>query len=72
MATQMVPGAQIGEQALRRHFDFDPECILVFAQRGKLLGGMAFLYLNGRGHDAAHFGRVSTLAPRLRVLCPLR
>jgi hypothetical protein len=63
MATQMVPGVQIGEQALRRHFDFDPECILTFRWQEKLLGGMAFLYLNARGHDALILGEMSPSNP---------
>jgi hypothetical protein len=63
MATQMVPGVQIGEQALRRHFDFDSECILTFGRHGKLLGGMAFLYLNGRGHDALISGELQPSHP---------
>jgi hypothetical protein len=63
MATQMVPGVQIGEQALRRHFDFDPECILIFGRHGKLLGGMAFLYLDDRGHDALISGEFSPSRP---------
>jgi hypothetical protein len=63
MATQMVPGVEIGEQALRRHFDFDPECILTFSQHGKLLGGMAFLYLSSRGHDALISGEFSPSCP---------
>jgi hypothetical protein len=63
MATRMVPGVQIAEPALRRHFDFDRECILTFSQHGKLLGGMAFLYLNGRGHDALISGAFSPSSP---------
>src|ERR1700694_219927 len=59
MATRMVPGVQIEEQALRRHFDFDPECILTFRWQKKFLGGMAFLYLNTRGHDALLLGEMS-------------
>ena len=63
MATSMVPGVQIEEPALRRHFDFDPECILTFSHHGKLLGGMAFLYLNGGGHDALISGAFSSSSP---------
>jgi hypothetical protein len=63
MATQMVPGVQIGEQALRRHFDFDPASIVVFARHGKLLGGMAFLFLDDRGHDALISGEFSPSHP---------
>ena len=63
MATSMVPGVQIEEPALRRHFDFDPECILTFSHHGKLLGGMAFLYLNGGGYDALISGAFSPSSP---------
>jgi hypothetical protein len=63
MATRLVPGVEIGEQALRRHFDFDPECILTFSWRERLLGGMAFLYLNIRGHDALILGEMSLSSP---------
>jgi len=63
MATRLVPGVEIGEQALRRHFDFDPECILTFSWRERLLGGMAFLYLNTRGHDALVLGEMSPSSP---------
>jgi hypothetical protein len=63
MATTMVPGVQIGEQALRKHFDFDPECILTFGRNGALLGGMAFLYLSDRGHDALISGEFSPSRP---------
>jgi hypothetical protein len=66
MATQMVPGVQIGEQALRTHFDFDPASILVFAHHGKLLGGMAFLFLDDRGHDALISGEFSPSRPDFR------
>src|SRR5882757_8313699 len=59
MATRMVPGAEIGEQALRRHFDFDPECILTFSWQEKLLGGMAFLYLNTSGRGSAGLGKAA-------------
>ena len=68
MATQMVPGVQIGERALRRHFDFDPECILTFRRREKLLGGMAFLYLSDRGHDALIRAEMSPSSPDFALL----
>ena len=70
MATQMVPGVQIEEQALRRHFDFDPDSILVFARHGKLLGGMAFLFLDGAGHDALISGEFSPLRPDFGFFAP--
>lgn len=68
MARSMVPGVQIGEQGLLQHHLHDPECILVFAQNGGLLGGMAFLYLNERGHDALLSGELSPTHPDFSLL----
>src|ERR1700752_436373 len=70
MATRMVPGVQIEEQALRRHFDFDPDSILVFARHGKLLGGMAFLFLDGCGHEALISGEFSPSRPHFAFFAP--
>ncbi len=52
MGNRMVPGVQITEPDLERYFAFDPGSILTFSRKEKLLGAVAFLYLNGRGHDA--------------------
>ncbi len=68
MARSMVPGVQIGEQGLTRHYLHDDECILVFTQEGRLLGGMAFLYLNGHGHDALMSGELSPTHPDFSLL----
>src|SRR5436190_2184320 len=68
MARSMVPGVQIGEQGLKRHHLHDDECILVFAQRDRLLGGMAFLYLSERGHDALMLGELSPTHPDFNLL----
>ncbi|MBI5319255.1 hypothetical protein [Bradyrhizobium sp.] len=68
MARSMVPGVQIGEQGLLQHHLHDPECILVFARKGGLLGGMAFLYLNERGHDALMSGELSPTHPDFSLL----
>ena len=46
MAHRMVPGVQIAEPVLGKYLAFDPECILTFSRQQRLLGGMAFLYLN--------------------------
>jgi len=63
MARSMVPGVQIGEQGLLRHHLHDNESILVFAQKGRLLGGMAFLFLSERGCDALMSGELSPTHP---------
>ncbi|MCP4616407.1 MAG: hypothetical protein GY844_08205 [Bradyrhizobium sp.] len=68
MARSMVPGVQIGEQGLLRHHLHDKECILVFAQRGRLLGGMAFLYLSEHGHEALLSGELSPTHPDFGLL----
>src|SRR5262249_15986781 len=48
---------------LLQHHLHDPECILIFVEEGRLLGGMAFLYLNERGHDALLSGELSPTRP---------
>lgn len=68
MARSMVPGVQIGERGLRQHHLHDDECILVFAQKDRLLGGMAFLYLSARGHDALLSGQLSPTHPDFSLL----
>ena len=52
MANRLVPGVQIEEPDLERYFGFDPDSIVTFSRQDKLLGAVAFLYLNRRGHDA--------------------
>jgi hypothetical protein len=68
MARSMVPGVQIGERGLRQHHLHDDECILVFAQKDRLLGGMAFLYLSARGHHALLSGQLSPTHPDFNLL----
>jgi hypothetical protein len=68
MARSMVPGVQIGEQGLLRHYLHDDKCILVFAQEGRLLGGMAFLYLGERGLDALMSGELTPTHPDFDLL----
>ena len=68
MARSMVPGVQIGEQGLLQHYLHDDESILVFAQAGRLLGGMAFLYLGERGHEALMSGELTPTHPDFGML----
>jgi hypothetical protein len=68
MARRLVPGVQITEPILRSYFTFDPECILTFNRREKLLGAIAFLYLNARGHDALILDEISLTHPDSRLL----
>jgi hypothetical protein len=68
MANRLVPGVRIGEEGLTRYFKFDPNCILTFSRKGKLLGAVAFLYLNDAGLDALVLDEMSLTHPDVRHL----
>ena len=68
MANRLVPGVQIGEPELQRYFAVDPKSILTFSRKGKLLGAVAFLYLNDRGHDALILDDISLTHPDIGFL----
>lgn len=68
MAHRLVPGVQIGAVQLARYFTLDPQSILTFSRKGKLVGGMAFLFLNHRGHDALLLDEICLTAPETRYL----
>jgi hypothetical protein len=68
MANRLVPGVQITEPDLERYFTFDPESILTFRRKCKLLGAVAFLYLNRRGHDALMRNEMNLTHPDLGAL----
>jgi hypothetical protein len=63
MANRLVPGVRTTEQELERYFTGDPESILTFRQKKKLLGAVAFLYLNSRGHDALMHNDITLANP---------
>lgn len=68
MAHRLVPGVQIGTAELARYLTFDPQSILTFSRKGQLLGGIAFLFLNDRGHDALLLDEVCLTAPETHYL----
>ena len=68
MAHRLVPGVRIGAAELAKYFAFDPESLLTFSRKGQLLGGMAFLFLNDRGHDALLLDEISLTAPQTDYL----
>jgi hypothetical protein len=68
MANRLVPGVQITEPDLERYFTFDPESILTFSRKKKLLGAVAFLYLNSRGHDALILDDINLTHPDVGLL----
>jgi hypothetical protein len=71
MGNRMVPGVQITEPDLERYFAFDPTSILTFSRKRKLLGAVAFLYLNGRGHDALMLDEMNLTHPDFGLLAGL-
>ncbi len=68
MANRLVPGVQITEPDLERYYAFDPGSILTFSRKKKLLGAVAFLYLNSRGHDALILDDMSLTHPDIGLL----
>lgn len=68
MGNRLVPGVQITEPELERYFAFDAESILTFSRKQKLLGAVAFLYLNSRGHNALIFDRIDLTHPDFGLL----
>ncbi len=48
--------------------DSIPTSILTFSQKGRLLGAVAFLYLNWRGHDALIFDEIDLTHPDVGLL----
>jgi hypothetical protein len=68
MANRLIPGVQITEPDLERYFIFDPESIFTFSRKQKLLGAVAFLYLNDQGHDALILDGVNLTHPDFGLL----
>src|SRR5437868_7900511 len=68
MANRLVPGVQIAEPDLERYFTLDPQSILTFSRKKKLLGAVAFLYLNSRGHDALILDDITLTSPDISLL----
>ena len=68
LARREIPGIHVTEAGLARFLQCDPESISAFERSGKLLGGIAFLYLNSRGHDALLLDAVDLKNPRSELL----
>src|SRR3569833_410615 len=63
MARRLIPCIDMPTDVLSKYFALDPETILSFSRQGKLLGAIAFLYLNDRGHDALLLGEICLPRP---------
>ena len=68
MGNRMVPGVNIAVTDLERYFAFDPDAILIFGRQEKLLGAVAFIYLNRSGHDALLRAEMRLTQPDLSLL----
>jgi hypothetical protein len=68
MANRLVPGVQITEPDLERYFSFDPGSILTFSRKNRLLGAVAFIYLNRHGHDALIHADMNLTRPDFGLL----
>ena len=68
MANQLVPGVQITEPALETILQLRSRQHPDLQRKGKLLGAVAFLYLNGRGHDALILDDICLTHPDIGLL----
>jgi len=68
IARREIPGVNATEAGLAHFLQEDPESIFVFQRGGHLLGGIAFLYLNCRGHDALLLDEVDLKNPNREFL----
>ena len=68
MAHRLVPGVRMTADILGKYLAWDPECILTFSRQDRLLGAIAFLYLNDRGHDALLLDEICLTQPEIEFL----
>lgn len=68
IARREIPGVNANEAGLAHFLRDDPESIFVFQRAGNLLGGIAFLYLNCRGHDALLLDDIDLKNPSRELL----
>ncbi len=68
IAKREIPGVNASIVGLLRVLGHDPESIFAFERNGKLQGGIAFLYLNDRGHDALLLDEIDLKNPNPQFL----
>ena len=68
IARREIPGVNVTEAALAQFLRSDPESIFAFERAGNPLGGIAFLYLNERGHDALLLDNIDLKNPGFEFL----
>jgi hypothetical protein len=68
IARREIPGVSVSEAGLAQFQRNDPQSIFAFERAGKLLGGIAFLYLNCDGHNALLRDAIDLKNPGLQFL----
>lgn len=68
VARKEIPGVNASLAGLTQFLRDDPESIFAFQRGGKLLGGIAFLYLNCKGHDALLLDNIDLKNPSREYL----
>jgi hypothetical protein len=68
IAKKEIPGVNASEAGLIQFLRDDPESIFALTRNGRLLGGIALLYLNCRGHDALLLDEIDLKNPGRQYL----
>ena len=68
LARKEIPGVNASLAGLTQFLRDDPQSIFAFQRGGKLLGGIAFLYLNCKGHDALLLDNIDLKNPSREYL----
>src|SRR5882724_1442305 len=68
IAKKEIPGVNASEAGLVQFLQDDPESIFALQRDGSLLGGIALLYLNCRGHDALLLDEIDLKNPSREYL----
>src|SRR6516162_713141 len=68
MGNRMVPGVNIAVSDPERYYGFDPDSILTFGRQKRLLGAVAFIYLNQCGLDALLHAEIRLTQPDFSLL----
>jgi hypothetical protein len=68
IAKKEIPGVNASEAGLVQFLRDDPESIFALQRDGNLLGGIALLYLNCRGHDALLLDEIDLKNPSREYL----
>ena len=67
IAKREIPGVN-ASAGLAQFLRADPESIFAFRRAGKVVGGIAFLFLNDRGHDALLLDNIDLKNPQTSYL----